>query len=104
MRRPLGLLPDCYYAEACRGGCSWTSHVLFGGAGNNPFCHHRALELLREGKRERIVRTAPAEGLPFDLARFDLVVEDWPEEELDQARELARTGVGWLAASPSAKR
>jgi radical SAM protein with 4Fe4S-binding SPASM domain len=99
-----GYCAGCYYAEVCLGGCSWTAHTLFGRRGNNPFCHHRALELLREGKRERVVRTAPAGGLPFDLGRFDLVVESWPQKELDQARELARTGVGWLAASPSAKR
>jgi radical SAM protein with 4Fe4S-binding SPASM domain len=98
-----GYCRGCYYADVCLGGCSWTAHTLFGRRGNNPFCHHRALELLREGKRERVVRTAPAEGLPFDLARFDLVLEDWPEAELDRAEELARTGVGWLAASPSAK-
>jgi hypothetical protein len=99
-----GYCAGCYYADVCLGGCSWTAHALFGRRGNNPFCHHRALELLREGKRERVVRAEPAGGLPFDLGRFDLVVEDWPEAELGQARELARTGAGWLAASPSAKR
>jgi radical SAM protein with 4Fe4S-binding SPASM domain len=92
----------CYYAETCLGGCSWTAHTLFGRRGNNPFCHHRALELLREGRRERVVRTAPAGGRSFDLARFELVEEPWPEAELTRARELAATGVGWLDNSPSA--
>jgi len=91
-----GYCGGCYYADTCRAGCSWTSHVLFGRPGNNPFCHHRALELLREGKRERIVRVKPAPGTPFDQGLFDLVVEPWPEAELARARELAKTGEGFL--------
>lgn len=88
-----GFCRDCYYADTCRSGCSWTSHVLFGKPGNNPYCHHRALELLREGKRERLVRVAPAGGDPFDYARFELVLEDWPAEEIEAARALAATRV-----------
>ncbi len=76
-----GFCRGCYYAETCLGGCSWTSHVLFGRRGNNPFCHHRALELLREDKRERLVRTAPPPGAPFDYGRFEVVEEPWPEGE-----------------------
>jgi radical SAM protein with 4Fe4S-binding SPASM domain len=91
-----GLCRTCYYADTCRAGCSWTSHVLFGRPGNNPFCHHRALELLREGTRERLVRTEAAPGSPFDYGRFEIVVEPFPEGELARARELARTGEGWL--------
>jgi radical SAM protein with 4Fe4S-binding SPASM domain len=97
-----GYCQTCYYADTCVGGCSWTGHTLLGRRGNNPFCHHRALELLREGKRERLVCVAPAPGQPFDTARFELVVEDWPAAELDRARELAAGGSGWLVASPSA--
>jgi radical SAM protein with 4Fe4S-binding SPASM domain len=91
-----GYCRGCYYADTCRGGCSWTAHVLFGRTGNNPFCHHRALELLREGKRERLVRRTAAPGLPFDHGIFEVVVEDWPGDELARARELVRTGEGWL--------
>lgn len=91
-----GYCHDCYYADTCRAGCSWTSHVLFGRPGNNPYCHHRALELLREGKRERIVRTHAAEGKPFDHGRFEILVESWPATTLPRARELAATGEGWL--------
>ncbi|MBX3213689.1 MAG: radical SAM protein [Labilithrix sp.] len=83
-----GFCRDCYYNDACRAGCSWTTHVLFGKPGNNPFCHHRALELLREGKRERIVKVAEAAGQPFDHGRFEIVVEDWPADEIDAARAL----------------
>ena len=74
-----GFCRTCYYADECRAGCSWTSHVLFGKPGNNPYCHHRALELQREGKRERLVRTVAAAGEPFDHGRFELVVETMPE-------------------------
>ncbi|MBX3258087.1 MAG: radical SAM protein [Labilithrix sp.] len=83
-----GFCRDCYYNDTCRAGCSWTTHVLFGKPGNNPFCHHRALELLREGKRERIVKVAEAAGQPFDHGRFEIVVEDWPADEIDAARAL----------------
>jgi radical SAM protein with 4Fe4S-binding SPASM domain len=98
-----GYCRGCYYAGTCMGGCSWMAHALFGRRGNNPFCHHRALELLREGRRERVVRVAEAGGQPFDFARFEVVVEDWPDDELGRARELAATGVGWLDRSPSAR-
>lgn len=84
-----GFCRDCYYNDTCRAGCSWTSHVLFGKPGNNPFCHHRALELLGEGKRERLVRTQAADGKPFDYGKFEIVLEEWPENELPRARELA---------------
>ena len=74
-----GFCQTCYYAEECRAGCTWTSFVLFGRAGNNPYCHHRALEMKRTGRRERVVQVATAPGSPFDYGRFDIVVEDDPE-------------------------
>lgn len=64
--------------DVCRAGCTWTSDVLFGKPGNNPYCHHRALERQREGKRERIVKVSEAPGLPFDYGHFELVLEDDP--------------------------
>lgn len=91
-----GYCRTCYYNDTCRAGCSWTTHVLFGKPGDNPYCHHRALELLREGKRERIVKVAEAGGQPFDHGRYEIVVEDWPPDALERARTLARTGEGWL--------
>jgi Y-X(10)_GDL-associated radical SAM protein len=65
----------CYYADVCRAGCSWTTHVLFGKPGNNPYCHHRVLELDKKGLRERVVKVAEAPGTPFDYGRFELVEE-----------------------------
>jgi radical SAM protein with 4Fe4S-binding SPASM domain len=84
-----GFCRSCYYAEACLAGCSWTTHVLFGKPGNNPFCHHRALELLRDGRRERLERVKAAEGVPFDYGRFEIIEEPWPEAELVHFRTLA---------------
>lgn len=72
-----GYCATCYYADDCRAGCTWTADVLFGKPGNNPMCHHRALEHKKQGLRERIVRVEEAPGLPFDRGRFDLVVEPW---------------------------
>lgn len=91
-----GYCRTCYYGEDCLGGCSWTAHTLFGRVGNNPFCHHRALELLKEGKRERLELRTPAEGKPFDHGVFECILEDWPEDERARAEALARTGEGWL--------
>jgi len=86
----------CYYAEECLGGCSWTAHSLMGRPGNNPYCHHRALALLRKETRERIVRTKAPPGRSFDLAEFDLIEEAWPPSELDRARAVARGEEQWL--------
>lgn len=78
-----GYCRDCYYADTCRAGCTWTSFVLFGKAGNNPYCHHRALEYQRMGKRERVVRVESAPNKPFDYGRFELVVEALEERGPD---------------------
>jgi radical SAM protein with 4Fe4S-binding SPASM domain len=83
-----GHCAGCYYAEDCLGGCSWTAHALFGRRGNNPYCHHRALDLLRRGRRERLVQMVPPVGAPFDHGRFEIVEEDWPAAELERARAV----------------
>jgi radical SAM protein with 4Fe4S-binding SPASM domain len=70
-----GFCAGCYYADVCRGGCNWTAHVFFGKRGNNPYCHHRALEQQARGRRERLVQVAPAPGAPFDHGLFELVEE-----------------------------
>jgi radical SAM protein with 4Fe4S-binding SPASM domain len=91
-----GFCASCYYAEACLGGCSWTAHVLFGKRGNNPYCHHRAIELLQKGIRERIEQVARAPGEPFDYGAFRCVEEPWPEAERARAERLVATGEGFL--------
>lgn len=71
-----GYCKGCYYAEVCKAGCTWTSEALLGKPGNNPMCHHRALEMQRAGKRERLVQIERAPGVPFDQGKFELIVED----------------------------
>jgi radical SAM protein with 4Fe4S-binding SPASM domain len=70
-----GFCGDCYYADDCRAGCTWMATSLFGRPGNNPYCHHRALELQRQGLRERVVLREDAPGSPFDHGSWDLVLE-----------------------------
>ncbi|HEV7396374.1 MAG TPA: GDL motif peptide-associated radical SAM/SPASM maturase [Pyrinomonadaceae bacterium] len=78
-----GFCRTCYYADVCKAGCTWTTHVLFGRAGNNPFCHHRALELSKQGRRERIVQIESAPGVPFDHGRFELLLETSDASSVD---------------------
>jgi hypothetical protein len=70
-----GFCGSCYYADVCQAGCTWTSHSLLGRPGNNPYCHHRALELAKQGLRESVVRVEAAPGNSFDHGRFDLILE-----------------------------
>lgn len=74
-----GYCATCYYAETCRGGCSWTAHVFFGKRGNNPYCHHRALEHAARGLQERLVRVEAPPGAPFDHGRFAIALEPLPD-------------------------
>jgi radical SAM protein with 4Fe4S-binding SPASM domain len=76
-----GYCRTCYYADTCRAGCTWTGSVLFGKPGDNPYCHHRALERDRAGLRERLVLREAAPGEPFDNAVFELIVEPVPQRE-----------------------
>jgi radical SAM protein with 4Fe4S-binding SPASM domain len=70
-----GYCAQCYYADVCRGGCTATAEPLMGRPGNNPFCHHRALEMDREGLRERIELVQRAPGRPFDHGLYRIVRE-----------------------------
>ncbi len=73
-----GFCRTCYYADTCRAGCTWTAESLLGKPGNNPICHHRALEHAKLGLRERLVQVETAPGEPFDMGRFEIVVEAIP--------------------------
>jgi radical SAM protein with 4Fe4S-binding SPASM domain len=75
-----GFCRGCYYAEVCRGGCTWTADSLFGRRGNNPYCHHRVLTLAERGIRERVVKVEDAPALPFATGRFALIEEPIPLE------------------------
>jgi radical SAM protein with 4Fe4S-binding SPASM domain len=76
-----GYCATCYYADECRAGCTWTADSIFGKPGNNPYCHHRALELQSRGLRERIEQTTPAPGVPFDHGLFKLIEEPLDAED-----------------------
>lgn len=73
-----GFCATCYYADECRGGCSWMASSLFGRTGNNPYCHHRALDFEARGLRERVEQTQAAPGRPFDHAQWQIIVEPTP--------------------------
>lgn len=73
-----GYCAGCYYNDVCRAGCTWMGDTLLGKPGNNPYCHHRAIEMQRMGKRERIVPVQPAPGEPFDFGLFEIVEEPLP--------------------------
>ena len=85
-----GYCRSCYYADACRGGCTWTSDSLFGKPGNNPYCHYRALELEKRGIHEKIRKVAGAPNQPFAIGRFELYEEAIPGRELIPAPSVAK--------------
>jgi radical SAM protein with 4Fe4S-binding SPASM domain len=76
-----GYCGTCYYKNTCRAGCTWMGDTLLGKPGNNPYCHHRAIEMQRAGKRERIERVQAAPGEPFDFGLFQIVEEPLPNSD-----------------------
>ncbi len=70
-----GYCRSCYYADVCMAGCTAAAEPLLGRPGNNPFCHHRALMMDREGLRERIEQVQSASGGGFDNGLFRVVRE-----------------------------
>lgn len=91
-----GFCGTCYYGDVCQGGCTWTSHVLFGEAGNNPYCEHRALTLAAQGLREEVVPVSAAPGEPFDHGLFKLVYTDLEGQPVEPAPEALRDPMGPL--------
>jgi radical SAM protein with 4Fe4S-binding SPASM domain len=73
-----GYCRECYYADVCKAGCTWTSHVTFGRPGNNPYCIHRALQYEAQGLREVLVKKSAAPGKPFDHGEFEILTEPMP--------------------------
>jgi radical SAM protein with 4Fe4S-binding SPASM domain len=80
-----GFCQSCQYAATCRGGCSQSATVTLGKRGNNPFCHHRAVDFAARGLRERVVPRLIPIGKPFDHGELRLVEEPldapWPERD-----------------------
>lgn len=85
-----GFCRTCYYADVCRGGCTWTSHSLLGKPGNNPYCHYRALELEKQGLRERICKVKEADRNPFAVGEFELILEPIPGSETSSESDLEK--------------
>lgn len=83
-----GFCATCYYSDTCKAGCIWTSATILGRHGNAPYCHHRAIELLNQGKRERLVRVRAASGQLRDCALFELATEDAPEDWAAEMKAL----------------
>ena len=96
-----GFCRTCYYAEVCRGGCTWTSHSLLGKPGNNPYCHHRALELEKRGLRERIVKLKEAGPASFAVGEFDLITERIDTGEIVERTSTAAQLVPLGKAKPA---
>jgi radical SAM protein with 4Fe4S-binding SPASM domain len=94
-----GYCRDCYYNDTCRAGCSWTTHVLLGRPGNNPYCHHRALELLRKGLASAWCALEAAPGSPSTTG------SSRSSKSLARRRARPRTATrrdwasGWLTAT-----
>jgi len=76
-----GYCRECYYAKTCMAGCTAVSEPVLGRPGNNPFCHHRALEMDRQGLRERIEFVSKAPDVAFGTALFRVVREKKDPEQ-----------------------
>ncbi len=83
-----GYCKQCYYGEVCKAGCIWTANTILGRYGNNPYCHHRSIEMLARGERERLIRVRNAPGKNRDCALFEIVTEPAPEGWAREMREL----------------
>jgi radical SAM protein with 4Fe4S-binding SPASM domain len=77
-----GFCKTCEFAEICRGGCTFTAHSLLRKRGNNPYCHHRTIELRKRGTREVVTQKLAALGKPFDYGLFEILEQPsdapWP--------------------------
>ena len=83
-----GYCASCYYGDECKAGCIWTANTILGRYGNNPYCHHRALEHLRRGERERLRRVRAAPGKNRDCALFVLETESAPKDWIERMCSL----------------
>ena len=78
-----GFCATCPHAARCRAGCTWTSHVLLGRRGNNPYCHFRALSFAERGRAETLEPCLAAPGTPFDFGHWQIVERDLCEVQKD---------------------
>ena len=59
-------------------GCTATAEPIMGRPGNNPFCHHRALEMDRMEQRERLEPVFRAGTGAFDFGNFR-IIREWKD-------------------------
>ena len=98
-----GFCGGCEFAEVCRGGDTWTSHVFFDRRGNNPYCHHRALHHAARDVREETSLVERACGDPFDNGVFDIRVvpkEQWKDDPQGFRFADVQWPEAWLADDP----
>ncbi|MEM9459190.1 MAG: radical SAM protein [Myxococcota bacterium] len=92
-----GFCRDCYYASTCMAGCTAAAEPLLGRPGNNPFCHHRALEMDRQGLRERIEQVKRSQTpQPFDNGLFRIVREP---KDPEKRRQQGPVHIEWPRVS-----
>jgi Y-X(10)_GDL-associated radical SAM protein len=97
-----GFCRSCYYADVCRGGCTWTSHSLLGLPGNNPYCHYRVLELQKKGLRERIRKVREAARTSFAVGEFEVVTERMTDGTVvTTSASEPRPGAAQMSRAPS---
>ncbi len=96
-----GFCKTCEFAEVCRGGETWTSHVFFDRRGNNPLCHHRSLFHAAQGLQEKVQLAERAAGIPFDNGVFDISVRP-AHEKLGEPFSIDQVSWpdAWLTADP----
>ena len=91
-----GFCATCPHRVSCRGGCTQTATVIMGERGDNPYCHFRARELYKRGRRERLVPRLLAKGRPFDHGTFRIVEDPleaaWPAGDVHR---FQYSQVGW---------
>src|SRR5262245_57831531 len=105
----MGLLPDLSVRRDLHGRLLVHRALPVRPPRQQPYCHFRARTLAARGRRERLVPVAPAEGVPFDCARFELIEEPLdaptpaplPAEELVAIRLRPRRDHGRMTADGS---
>jgi len=97
-----GFCHECYYADACRGGCTWTTHSLVGRPGNNPYCHHRARTLAKQGLRERLEKRKDAPPESFAIGEYEIITETLDGAMVAQSSDAATGQVAWYPSRRAA--
>jgi radical SAM protein with 4Fe4S-binding SPASM domain len=90
-----GFCRGCYYADVCRGGCTWTTHSLVGRPGNNPYCHYRARTLERQGLRERLEKRKDAPMASFAIGEYEIITETLDGTVVGRSSDAEVKSVSW---------